>query len=303
LKTLPFDKPGNFYKGNLHTHSTLSDGRATPEEVCRRYQEAGYDFLALTDHFLENYNYPIADTREFRTETFTTLMGAELHAGKIQNGEIWHILAVGLPFDFAKPHANETGPELAKRALDAGAFVAAAHPAWYSLTEEDILSLGPVDSIEIYNATSADYNDRPESWHIADALLALGHRYSTCATDDYHADPSRHDLARGWVHVKAEHNEPEALLAALKAGYYYSSTGPQIHNIEISGARLYVRCSAAERIFLTGKGAKALSASGYGVVEAEFEIGRFLDSYCRITVRDHCGGRAWSNPIWFKESL
>jgi predicted metal-dependent phosphoesterase TrpH len=299
LKTLAFDKPGKFYKGNLHTHSTASDGRCSPEEVCRRYKEAGYDFLSLTDHFLETYNYPLTDTRAFQTEGFTTLIGAELHTGLIEVGELWHILAVGLPLTFKPGPKDETGPELAQRALAAGAFVAAAHPSWYSLSENDILSLGNIHAIEIYNAVSADYNDRPESWHIADTLLAKGHRYSTCATDDYHAVPDRYDLGRGWVQVKSESGNPDDLLAALKAGHYYSSTGPEIHTIEISGDKLYVRCSAAERIFVTGKGAKATHAAGYGLVEAEFNIAKFQDSYCRVTVRDTHEGRAWSNPIWF----
>ncbi len=299
MKTLAFDKLGKFYKGNLHTHSTASDGRCSPEEVCRRYKEAGYDFLSLTDHFLENYNYPLTDTRAFQTEGFTTLIGAELHTGQIEVGELWHILAVGLPLDFKPGPKDETGPELAQRALAAGAFVAAAHPSWYSLSENDILSLGNIHAIEIYNAVSADYNDRPESWHIADTLLAKGHRYSTCATDDYHAMPDRYDLGRGWVQVKSESGNPNDLLAALKAGHYYSSTGPEIHTIEISGDKLYVRCSAAERIFVTGKGAKATHVAGYGLVEAEFNIAKFQDSYCRVTVRDTHEGRAWSNPIWF----
>ncbi len=299
MKSLPFDKAGRFYKGNLHSHSSASDGLYSPEEVCRRYREAGFDFLSITDHFLAEYSYPLTDTRMLQTGQFSTIIGAELHAGKTEIGEMWHILAVGLPLDFKPGPEAETGPELARRALDAGAFVAAAHPSWYSLSEADILSLGTIHAIEIYNAVSADYNDRPESWHIADTLLAKGQRYSTCATDDYHGNPNRHDLCRGWVMVKSETNTPEALLSALKAGHYYSSTGPSIHNLEISGTTLYVRCSAAERIFVTGAGAKAVSQSGYALVEAELDISRFMDSYCRVTVRDSSGGRAWSNPIWF----
>ena len=54
----------------------------------------------------------------------------------MENGELWHILAVGLPLDFAPTHTpqftpipdQETGPEVARRAHDAGAFVAVAHP-------------------------------------------------------------------------------------------------------------------------------------------------------------------------------
>ena len=41
-----------FYKGNLHCHSTLSDGALTPRKVKAFYRERGYDFLAVTDHRL-----------------------------------------------------------------------------------------------------------------------------------------------------------------------------------------------------------------------------------------------------------
>ena len=67
---LPFDKLGRFFRGNLHTHSTHSDGTLSPAQVCQRYRHAGYDFLALTDHFLERYQWPLSDTRAFRDEQF-----------------------------------------------------------------------------------------------------------------------------------------------------------------------------------------------------------------------------------------
>ena len=37
-------------KGNLHTHTTLSDGDLPPEEVCRSYADQGYHFISITDH-------------------------------------------------------------------------------------------------------------------------------------------------------------------------------------------------------------------------------------------------------------
>ncbi|MCU0944651.1 MAG: hypothetical protein MUF65_04695, partial [Rubritepida sp.] len=98
-----FAAPGRFWKGNLHTHSTASDGVRAPEAVCATYREAGYDFLALTDHFLAKYGFPIVDTRPFRAPGFTTILGAELHAPATALGELWHILALGLPLDFAPP--------------------------------------------------------------------------------------------------------------------------------------------------------------------------------------------------------
>ena len=118
-----FTAPGRFWRGNLHTHSTRSDGVLAPEEVCRRYRAEGYDFLALTDHFVGRYGYPIVDTVPFRTNSFTTILGAELHSGAMANGELWHILAVGLPARF-RPVAHPgfpAGGGAGNRAGDRGA--------------------------------------------------------------------------------------------------------------------------------------------------------------------------------------
>jgi hypothetical protein len=295
----PFSAPGQFRRGCLHTHSTRSDGHVSPEGVCAYYREAGYDFLALTDHFLERYEFPITDTRPYRTQDFTTILGAELHAGAAEFGQLWHILAVGLPIDFAPTFAEETGPGIAARALAAGAFVAAAHPAWYGVTEADIRSLGAIQAVEIYNGTAIDHNDKADSWYVLDLLLRRGARYTACATDDAHFNPDREDRRRGWVQVKCERLDPEALLDALKAGAYYSSTGPEIHDIRAgAGGTLTVRCSPADRVFLTGHGSATAAVHGAGITEAEFSLKPFVDGGCaRVTVRDGAG-RAWSNPIW-----
>ena len=43
--------PGvNAYKANLHCHTTMSDGRLTPEEIKAHYQAHGYSIVAFTDH-------------------------------------------------------------------------------------------------------------------------------------------------------------------------------------------------------------------------------------------------------------
>ena len=190
MQKLPFSMPGRFWRGNLHAHSDRSDGAHAPEKVCDFYRRAGYDFLALTDHFMERYGYPLVDTRAMRVPDFTTILGAELHAPETEFGDKWHILAVGLPLDFGPLMEDETGPALAARALAAGAFVAAAHPQWYTLTEADIISLGPIHAIEVFNGVTVDHNDRFDSWHITDILLSRGGRYLAYAADDYHGVPS-----------------------------------------------------------------------------------------------------------------
>lgn len=300
MLNLPFNKNGRFYRGNLHTHSTVSDGALSPQDVCEFYRTAGYDFLALTDHFLEQFDFTIADTRSFRTSDFTTIIGAELHSGKTELGNLWHILAVGLPLDFAPPTADESGSQIAARALAAGAYVAAAHPAWYMLTEQDVLSLGSIHAIEISNGFAADHNDKSDSWYLADLLLNRGERYHICATDDAHFKPDAHDVMRGWVQVKAETASPEALLEALKAGHYYSSTGPQIHDVQVyPHDKIIINCSPASRIFVVGKSAASKHSYGNGLRNVEFSLEQFDSPYARIVVRDAQGGRAWTNPFWF----
>lgn len=295
-----FSKPGKFWRGNLHTHSTRSDGRQSPEIVCRTYREAGYDFLALTDHFTEDNNFPLTDTSPFRTENFTTLIGAEIHTAAMEFGENWHMVAVGLPFDFAPTRTEETGPGLAQRALDAGAFVAAAHPHWFMMTEKDLLSLPDIHAMEIFNASAADDNDAAESSYMLDLMLARGKRLFACATDDAHFITNSRERLTGWVNVKSETLSPEAILSALKAGDFYSSTGPAIAHVEvIPGEKVYVRCSPANRVFILGIPTEYASVGELGITEAEFSLKKWRSPYVRILVRDDSQRKAWSNPMWF----
>jgi len=295
----PFTKAGQFWRGNLHTHSTRSDGKLSPEEVCRRYAEAGYDFLALTDHFMDMFNFPLIDTTPYRSDKFTTILGAELHTGQMELGNLWHILAVGLPLDFAHTPPTETGPQLAQRALQAGAFVAAAHPQWFAMTENDVLSLGDIHAVEIYNGGCDTDNDSAESVYMWDLMLARGKRFNACATDDAHFIPGLRDNVMGWVKVKSETLSPDALLDALKAGDYYSSTGADLYDIQLTPNRkLMVRCSPATHIFALGVPYEYQTLRGHGLTQAEFDLTKWRSPYVRITVRDDHGLKAWSNPIW-----
>ena len=300
-----FTAAGSFWRGNLHTHSTRSDGVLEPAEVCRRYQAEGYDFIALTDHFIGIYGYPIVDTIPFRSDTFTTILGAELHSGEMENGELWHILAVGLPADFAQSnapnflphHGQETGPEIAARAVAAGAFVAIAHPQWSGLTLADARSITTAHAVEVYN-TGCDMGcDRPDGFAIADLLLTEGRRLTMIATDDAHFHEPDH--FGGWVMVKATENTPEALLAALKAGHFYSSQGPELRDVRIEGDKIVVECSAAVSVVAMGHGTGAKGVHGQSMTRAEVPLSRLNNSpWVRVAVIDRAGKRAWSNPIW-----
>ncbi len=300
MRNLPFDKPGRFYKGNLHAHSSISDGTLPPEELARVYREAGYDFLAVTDHFRARYGFPVTDTRPYRREGFATLLGAELHAPETGLGEDWHLLAVGLPPDFPPTRPDERGPDLARRAREAGAFVGIAHPAWYGLTPADAESLaGSAHAVEVYNHSTVEDNNRSDGWYLADALLAEGRRVDAYAADDAHLREGAPDAFGGWVEVRSEALEPEAILAALKAGHYYSSQGPEIHGVEVGKGSVVVGCSPARGVLLGGRGKARARVLGEGITECELPLAPFAGArYFRATVVDAAGRRAWTNPVW-----
>jgi len=297
VKHLPFDKPGRFWKANLHSHTTRSDGKLTPSELCAIYRDAGYNVLAITDHFMERYGFPIVDTVQFRSDSFTTLPGAELHGPGLMLGP-WHILSVGLPVDFAPPVGDESGPAIARRAKDAGAFVAIAHPAWYSLFYEKARELDFADAVEVFNTTCHYDNDRGEGWYLADQFLMTGRRPFAIATDDTHCS-TRPDTFGGWTMIRSASLDPESILAALKAGAFFASTGPNLHDVRLEGEQLVIECDPAHTVFATGPGAVHKTVTGSDLTWVAIPVEPFLDSYVRITVLGAAGGKAWSNPIFF----
>jgi hypothetical protein len=302
---VPFSTSGHFWRGNLHTHSNLSDGALDPEGVVTAYQRAGYDFIQLSEHFLGRFNWLIADTRRFRSNRFTTLIGAELHAPRTEVGELWHILAVGLPLDFARPEEGEAGAALARRARAAGAFTAIAHPAWSQLTIKDGHAID-AHAVETYNHGCAVETDRGEGWYLLDQLLTNGRRMTAIATDDAHFRNGDFDAFGGWVYVKSPALDPELIVEALKKGHFYSSQGPQIYELSIVGSEMSIVCSPVNSITVVGGTSRALTKIGRGISRATLDLGSIDESWragqaqlwFRLVIIDAAHRRAWTNPIW-----
>ena len=209
---------------------------------------------------------------------------------------MWHVLAIGLPTDFAPPGEGEDIVAITGRAADAGAFIGIVHPEWYGLTSEDVRIIDRAHAIEIYNHGSHVENDRGHGWSLCDILLNQGRRLTGFATDDAHR--LTHDIFGGWVQVWAEDLDPGLILESLKAGRYYSSQGPEIHDIRIEDDEIVVESSPAAVISVQGKGSRAKFVKGNGMTSGRIPRARFKDDYIRITVSDAQGHRAWSNPIW-----
>ncbi|MBS1370591.1 MAG: CehA/McbA family metallohydrolase [Lentisphaeria bacterium] len=282
------------FKANLHTHSTVSDGRFGPQEVIRLYADHGYDALAFTDHRRTN---PVGS---YDARGMALLSGIELHpAGP--RGVPWHLLAIGVPEGF--PGEFASGQEAVDAVNAAGGAVFAAHPYWSGFTSAEIMSLIGLAGIEVYN-TSTRYIGKAYNMQLWDEILDAGRRCPAIAVDDMHRCC---DLFRGWTMIAAEEGAPGALLDALKAGRFYASQGPEIHTLSLRGNVFEAEFSPCVEAILVAPGSRGFcgavpDADGPGSPEKEvtgvrFELGDTEPRYVRLQIRDRAGRHAWSCPV------
>lgn len=310
-----------WYKGNLHTHTTDSDGDWAPEEVVRRYKARGYDFLAISDHHLyTDYHSQYGD------EHFLILPAVEAAASLIDGGGIFRkvhhmngILGPKALVDAAPlpplRHGERVGPfryhgswdglqaaaDMAKYLKDRGMIVTYNHPIWSRVEGADFLDTPCVDILEILN-----YGTEQESctgfdttWW--DVMLRSGRRMMADAADDAHA--VSWDAFGGFIMVRAESLTQEAVSSAILAGDYYSSEGPEIWEWSVDGDGLVrLVCSPCERLTLVfdgyvGAGRTRFAEAGEYVEEITFRL-KGGERYVRGECRDRQGKRAWTNPIY-----
>jgi len=85
--------------GDLHTHTTMSDGSQDPEIVCANYRSHGYDFIAITDH--RRY-YPSLRAIRYYSKLptdLTVLPGEEVHLPMAKGQYIDpHIISIGAEY-------------------------------------------------------------------------------------------------------------------------------------------------------------------------------------------------------------
>jgi len=294
----PFSAPGRWYKGNLHTHTSRSDGRLDPEETVRRYREAGYDFLALTDHnTITEIQSPSDD--------FLLLLGVELDGDRADAGEAFHIVSFGLDGPGPVPSRPTIDHALAWT-RERGGEAILAHPYWSGLVLCDMLRCSGCLGVEVFNTgCHFDLAKGYSSVHWDDAL-GRGMQFWGFAVDDsHHGDSGRRptDTARAWVMVKAQELTREAILGAIREGLFYSSWGPAIHDIALEDGVLSVRCSPVREISFIAQrwaGESNFAMQGPTIEGASYTL-RGHEDFVRVECRDTEGRCAWSNPLFPRE--
>jgi hypothetical protein len=293
--TSPFSLPGRWLKGNLHTHTTQSDGGLTPEDAVAWYRDHGYELLAITDHWVHT------PASRYATDGITLISGAELH------GPGYHMLAVGLNALPDRALADDPS-SLAAAVRAAGGLPFIAHPYWTGQTSASVAAIAGIEGIEVYNAVcdlSRGLGYSNVHW---DELLATGHRLNGLAVDDVHWRFGSE--GRGFVMVRSVEATEAAVLEALAKGHYYASTGPVIHDLTIEHLpdgtpTLRVRCSPCQSITFHAEGPKGRrhqATDGRALDTAVHPI-QAEQVYLRVECHDGYGKVAWSNPIFVEDVL
>lgn len=284
-----FDERLPFFKGNTHAHSTRSDGERSPEAVMELYREAGYDFLALTDH------WRVGEAGEWKG--MLTLPGVEYDFDF--STQVLHLVCLFEDAAHARGISRAmTHREVIDRVNAVGGVPIAAHPAWSLNTHDFLMSLDGVALAEVYNTLSDEPFNGPRgnAEGILDVTAANGKLFNLVAADDSHS--YRGEQCVSYVMVQAAALGVREILDALKAGRFYASQGPRFEDIEVGGGGIVVRTSPVSRITFCSNQywAAGRCQSGEGLTEAVYRA-QPGERYVRIVVTDAAGRKAWCNPI------
>lgn len=301
-----FVSASKMLKGALHCHTTRSDGKGEVSEVIRLHKENGYDFMAVTDHRLYNYdNYGVED--------ITIIPGMEMDGNfpRVSRAvHCHHIVCIGPKKEDGNGYDQDQRferwtiekPEDTQAHLDEihanGNLTIYAHPQWSGTPAREFEMLRGNFAMEIWNSGCAMENRLDNDAAYWDELLAQGKKIFGVATDDGH-DMSHH--CNGWVRVNAENNVA-AILEALKNGAFYASCGPEIYDFYVEDGQAHIKCSPVKEIrFIHLRVPHRIHAAkdGEGICEASETLR--MGDYIRAAMVDEQGRRAWTNPIFLDE--
>jgi hypothetical protein len=298
----PFEAEGVWLRCALHAHTTNSDGELSPDMLVRHYEWAGYDVLAITDHWVR--------TVERSTRKLLVIPSTELNA--VAAGHDAHVLALGVEADPVPPDDFAPLADVVAWIVENKGIPYLAHTYWSGLRTSEWEGCDGLLGIEVWNAGCELEIGRGDSAVHWDEALEAGRALFALATDDSH-HPG-YDSGFAWTMVRAAERSQDAVLEALRTGCFYSSTGPEIHDVEHDANAVTVRCSPAQSVTLVSSrhrgaranagrlgypnGATILERDSAGLVTACRLEKPPVAPFGRIEVCDPAGRKAWTNPLW-----
>lgn len=330
MKKILFGEKKGFYKANLHCHSTVSDGRKTPEELKKMYMERGYSIIAFTDHdvliehsdlndknflALNGYEMEISEPRgenplKSKTCHLCFIALAPDNLTQVCYHREWYIWGNATEYrkfvkfdetkpDFIREHTPECINKIIEEGRKNGFFVTYNHPSWSMETLEDYGAYKGMNAMEIcnYGCYEVGYTDYNEKEY--DEMLRGGQKIFCVSTDDNHN--ARNDSFGGFTVINADGLEYTAITDALVKGNFYASQGPKINRVWYEDGKIGIECSEAVKVVMNTCGRRTAVEDNAPVTSAVFDIKEF-DEYVRLTVTDASGNHA-NTSAYFVEDL
>jgi len=290
----PFTTEGNWYKANLHTHTTVSDGKATPAERVQQYKAAGYHIIAITDH------EATSDVSGLSSEDFLVISGTENHIYDEKIGDYWHLVCLNVPYGFEAKDSDINAR--IRKVKQLGGELIIGHPYESGLSVEDMLKVEGFLGIEVFNGT-ADEVCKSNSSTYWDVLLDRGKWISAVAADDSHTN--KKDMFLGWTMIKAKDLRLKTIMQALREGCFYSSSGPSIYKLDIEADLISIECTPVKEINIVANrylGRKYKAEAGQVITKMDIILkkpkwAKIDPTYFRVEIVDQDGNRAWTNPF------
>ena len=335
MKRILLDKNKNFYKGNMHCHSNLSDGCFSPEELKELYKSRGYSFLAITDHEHFNNNSHLDDSEfitltsaEFAIKEFpeqSTLKNFDMkvchlnfYAKKQDNDYTFCYNSVADHFSAPERKGLINRPEteyeriyghkgisaLIEEANENGFFVCYNHPRWSLENYADYSGYKGLWGVEIYNNACTVDGIYDYDINVLDDMLRDGKRVvASCGDDNHNKNGNLLQSFGASVYVNAESLSYDNIVGGLLSGNFYSTMAPEIYSLYVEDSKVYVECSDAKRISYSTRGRRSSAVNadlGETLNSACFEM-KDTDGYFRIEVIDENGRRANTQAYFLNE--
>lgn len=280
-----YDGPGAVWlRGNLHTHTTRSDGVLSPQETVQKYKALWYDFLMLSDHDT------LGEPETLDSQGMLLIRGNEI------TGDGSHLLHVGATRKI--PACPDRQQVIDAINADTGLAIL-CHPSWQEhynhYPYEQLLALTDYAGIEILNGVCMSQPGEARATDKWDRLLSAGKRVWGYGNDDTHW---LNDYRLAWTVVRARERSVPAILEALKNGSCYVSSGVEIQQVRCTGSVLHVFAPTAQAMAVYGDyGARLHYQLGN---EVYFDVANLANSYVRVECYGSGGQMAWTQPIFIR---
>jgi hypothetical protein len=287
-------------KGNLHTHTSESDGDSSPQEVAAWYRDHGYDFLFITYH---------DKITRIDAPPGLVLIPAEEVTDRLPKKPL-HVNALGLE-RVVKPQGGATPVDVLQRNIDAvraaGGLPLVNHPNFgWAFGVEELLQLEHLSLLEIASGHPyVNAQGPPSAEAMWDRLLTEGRHVWGVAVDDSHhlKRPWDTDVAlpgKAWVVVRTETRDAKSIVAALERGEFYASTGVELEELAPDRVKVKEKNGAHYRILFIGSGGRVLQETTGASAEYKSRGG---EGYVRAKVIDSNGRMAWTQPSVVKATF